>query len=250
MKKKIGAFSIAEAFIMLLVVSVAIGLSAPMVTKQIKHNNLSNVQTNKLGREIDSAKTQSRINREDINDLQAQINGTANDLESLIASKVDTDTVSALEERIEELERQLEERVVPSGTIAFFNGNCPTGWSNVNANWNGRFPRFAGNYNVCNVRGENTNGGCVDGVASTVTNNVGKFGGDTIRNVIGAFTNDTRSGSNESGPFSVTSSWGWGFKGGSAGSATYNMEMNLSRSVPTGVEVQPKSITLRGCIKN
>ena len=49
------AFSIAEAFIMLTVVSVALAAAAPMITKQIKHNNLSNVQTNLLGREINQA---------------------------------------------------------------------------------------------------------------------------------------------------------------------------------------------------
>ena len=60
---KIRAFSIAEAFIMLLVVSVAIGLSAPMMTKQIKHNNLSSVRANLFEREIE------RLQRQ-INDLR------------------------------------------------------------------------------------------------------------------------------------------------------------------------------------
>ena len=60
------AFSIAEAFIMLTIVSVALAAAAPIVTKQIKHNNLSNLQTNLLGREIDNT-------REDVQDNAVQI---------------------------------------------------------------------------------------------------------------------------------------------------------------------------------
>ena len=63
------AFSIAEAFIMLTVVSVALAAAAPMITKQIKHNNLSNVQTNLLGREINQAENRINVTNANIQDI-------------------------------------------------------------------------------------------------------------------------------------------------------------------------------------
>ena len=47
------AFSVAEAFVMLLVVSVVIGVGAPMITKQIKYNNLSDAQFTRVMRELE-----------------------------------------------------------------------------------------------------------------------------------------------------------------------------------------------------
>ena len=64
-----NAFSIAEAFIMLTIVSVALAAAAPMITKQIKHNNLSNVQTNLLGREINQAENRILATNANIRDI-------------------------------------------------------------------------------------------------------------------------------------------------------------------------------------
>ncbi len=49
------AFSVAEATIALLIGSVALGMAAPMITKQIKYNNMSEVQTRVLNQRIEKA---------------------------------------------------------------------------------------------------------------------------------------------------------------------------------------------------
>ena len=189
--------------------------------------------------------------------MQLQINGKVG-LDALTA-KADAQTVTQLQQRIEELETRLEEGLVPRGTIAFFAGNCPAGWSQVSTNWNGRFPRFAGNYNVCNVRGENATGSCIAGVAASVTNNVGRYGGDTIRNATGAFNMSMRDDSSVFRPWAIqsigvfTNSWHsqrWSISGGGGLLSNYTIDFNLSNSIPTGVETQPKFITLMGCVKN
>ena len=48
----IRAFSIAEAMIALLIGSLVLGFSAPMITKQLKHNNFTSVQSQILNKKI------------------------------------------------------------------------------------------------------------------------------------------------------------------------------------------------------
>ena len=76
-KKRVFAFSIAEAFIMLLIVSVALGAAAPMVTKQIKHNNLSDVQMQVVNRRVEQSINQ---NNQTIEELRAEIEELRNNL--------------------------------------------------------------------------------------------------------------------------------------------------------------------------
>ena len=52
--KTIKAFSIAEAMIALLIGTIILGFSAPMISKQVKNNNLTNTQMQILQRQIDS----------------------------------------------------------------------------------------------------------------------------------------------------------------------------------------------------
>jgi len=60
--KSIKAFSIAEAMIALLIGSLILGYSAPLITNQIKHNNMSDVQAQVLNRKIEELRaTQSSI---------------------------------------------------------------------------------------------------------------------------------------------------------------------------------------------
>ena len=51
-KNRRNAFSVAEALIALLIASLILGMSAPMISKQIKHNNLFSVQTSMLNKKI------------------------------------------------------------------------------------------------------------------------------------------------------------------------------------------------------
>ena len=58
----IKAFSVAEAMIALLIGSLILGYSAPMITGQIKHNNMSDVQAQVLNRKIEELRsTQANI---------------------------------------------------------------------------------------------------------------------------------------------------------------------------------------------
>ena len=111
------AFSVAEAMIALLIGTIVLGFSAPMITKQLKHNNYNVAQAQIINKRIDK----------------------------LIESN------NALKQEIETLKKS--SGGVPKGTVAFFNNTvvaesatnpCPKGWSLIDSNWQGRFPRFSG----------------------------------------------------------------------------------------------------------
>ena len=107
-------FSIAEALVALLIGSLILGFSAPMISKQIKHNNFSDTQTQIINRQIEQIKTQN-------NDLI---------------------------EEIKELKTKIATSEIPSHTIAFFNRtDCPKGWNAVKDKngkaINGYYPRIA-----------------------------------------------------------------------------------------------------------
>lgn len=53
LESRYRAFSVAEAFIVLLIGSIALGMSAPMITKQIKAQNMTDAQFQHLSREIE-----------------------------------------------------------------------------------------------------------------------------------------------------------------------------------------------------
>ena len=52
-----NAFSVAEALIALLIGSLILGASAPMISKQLKHNNMSDTQVQVLNRKIEELRT-------------------------------------------------------------------------------------------------------------------------------------------------------------------------------------------------
>ena len=55
------AFSIAEALVALLIGSIILGLSAPMISKQLKHNNLADVQAQFFSAEIEKLKNKREV---------------------------------------------------------------------------------------------------------------------------------------------------------------------------------------------
>ena len=137
---------------------------------------------------------------------------------------------------------------VPSGTIAFFAAStCPTGWSRVPDTYNGRFPRFAGEYTIS---------GHGDTADTTTTLSVGTTQEDAIRNIWGTNTVTTRDDSSShpvisSGIFSMADSWkSWGFSGGSGRASNYDLSIDASRVVPTDSENRPKAIALMGCVRD
>lgn len=68
-KNQRNAFSVAEALIALLIASLILGMSAPMISKQIKHNNFSSVQTSMLNKKIKTVQDVSDLNTNTITQI-------------------------------------------------------------------------------------------------------------------------------------------------------------------------------------
>ena len=93
MYKKVNfAFSIAEAFIMLTIVSVALAAAAPMITKQVKQNTLSNVQANILQREI--TRTTTSINENSLNIIDIIGEGRTSEEYAIYISDIERRTLA------------------------------------------------------------------------------------------------------------------------------------------------------------
>jgi len=217
------AFSVAEAMIALLIGTIVLGFSAPMISRQLKHNNYSDAQAQIINRRI----------------------------EKLIESN------NALKQEIETLKKS--SGGVPKGTVAFFNNTvvaesatnpCPKGWSLIDSNWQGRFPRFSGTnlmleYDTVNKTYKDT------GVEETLS--VGQIQEDAIRNITGTTFGEN---SFESGMVKLLSGafylgkennlWG----NPAADSDNSKIYFDSSRIVPTAVENRPRAIALLGCVKN
>ncbi len=212
------AFSVAEAMIALLIGSVALGMAAPMITKQIKSQNISD--------------TQFRI-----------INNRNQDL---------LERMNELEERIDELENA-DNTGIPRGTIAFFDSTveaesatnpCPRGWELISQNWNGRFPRFAGSHRILSydVNSKTLSETELDTIENL---NVGQVQEDAIRdiegNMLSTFNHEGEGALRGIDQFNG----GWGYVQG------YQPWMYISfiasRVVPTSAENRPKSVALLGC---
>ena len=180
--------------------------------------------------------------------------------------------------------RRVSQQLVPKGAIMFFGSDsCPDGWSAVN--FNGRFVRFAGAYDVCDISGENSDGTCVDSVAkANVSNPVGRKGGDTIRDYgeiassaanaesaensieIGATTQIAGKGafakSTQNWSAGNYSSYGYSNTWSTykttlildlsnvSGVSVETLNEKFSNLGPSGIEIAPKFVSLLGCIKN
>ncbi len=181
------SFSVAEAMITLLIVSVALAAMAPIMSRQIKNN-------------------------------------------------------SAVTQKLQ----------LPSGMISFFNKPCSAadgGWSDVPDAWKGRYPRIAGNYKVCDIKGENANGACSQGQISSKTISYGGLRGDAARKITGGFrlvgTYYDSWGVYEQ--IKELSEW--------AGHARYldeiaNLTFDSAKVVPVDDENRVKEVGLYMCVKN
>lgn len=56
------AFSVAEAMIVVLIGSIVLGMSAPMISRQLKHNNMNDVQFQVLNKKIQDLQAEVRAN--------------------------------------------------------------------------------------------------------------------------------------------------------------------------------------------
>ena len=66
------AFSLAEALVALLIGSLILGMSAPLITKQLKHNTFTDVQAQLLNRKVEDAKDEITTNA---NNIASILNG-------------------------------------------------------------------------------------------------------------------------------------------------------------------------------
>ena len=102
------AFSVAEAFIVLLVGSIALGMSAPMLTKQIKAQNMTDTQFRVINREADELRDLVNDLMEEIEDLRNNNNGST-----------------------------------PSGAVMYFDlSSCPEGWTPLT----NKYPKAANSF--------------------------------------------------------------------------------------------------------
>ena len=172
---------------------------------------------------------------------------TAGDLNGYATTATLNQQVSNLSQQIAALRTQLANaQGVPTGTIAFFAAaTCPTGWSKVPDTYNGRFPRFAGQYTISGY------GSVADTIATLA---VGATQEDKIRNITGTIKNVdvvTYKGGTPvaTGAFSYTITGSQ--KGYDGGYNSYaQLQINASNVVPTAAENRPKSIALLGCKKD
>lgn len=173
-----NAFSIAEVAIALLIGSVILGMSAPMISKQLQHNTLNDIKSRILKGEIEKVESKANTNITNIKNhdtkilnIQKQLTALekaldaieVNDyddeisaLESELSSKANSSTVTkisndltTLEETVGDLDEDvtdLEDKIknlVPKGAVMFFNlTSCPDGWSAI-TDMGGRYPRIA-----------------------------------------------------------------------------------------------------------
>ena len=261
-----SAFSIAEAFIMLTIVSVALAAAAPMITKQIKHNNLSNVQTNLLGREINQAETSINRNTTSINNINESIAELTADVEYILDNAVIQGLLSGnknYDNDIAQLREQLDgklnslqddvaglstdisdiKKLVPSGTIIFYDGtSCPSGWSVLT----NKYPN-AKNAFIRNLDGSGRS------LGNWQQNAAPEISGSFDANV-NDFVSYGRNEDKPKGSFYYTGEKGYGADGDFADfSGHVGFKASLSSSVygrNNATEIRPDNIAFLACRKN
>lgn len=104
--KRIKAFSLAEAMIALLIGTIVLGMSAPVITKSLKNGSIANIQLNILGKRIN--------NLEDIN-----ANTRLNTLEGYNAKTrlTNLEGIKA-DSRLKKLEKDLNKLLGDNGSIS------------------------------------------------------------------------------------------------------------------------------------
>lgn len=254
---KIRAFSIAEAMVVLLIASIALAASAPIISRQMKSSSTSSPEF--LKKVI-----KEELKQEILVELENKITSSDNQLKQEIINNLNDKISNSKTEVKNEIQREMKDKLVPSKTVAFFNStSCPSGWTRVNSSWNGRYIKISGNYNVCKFA-ENGSGGCdSNGIAkSNISYSTGTMFGDAIREITGRLSQGASTdGRSQLFAEPVYSSSGalWvetkrAQTGADSGVWLNNMtsaiRFQASRVVPVGNEVRPKTIVLLACMKS
>lgn len=256
-KSKIKAFSIAEAMITLTIFAVIAAAGAPLVSKQIKNNEFSDVQAKLLNTKIDNNKIETSGQIAALSKIIEDLDERLGKITTGLEDKVSKSDYGELKTNVETIEEKLE-NIVPKGTVAFFDlEDCPSGWAVIDASWNGRFPRFAGTYNVLSY---DTSTKAFNATGTSQTLGVGTKQEDAIRNITGTGPAFIVYGNNyyvhwllESGAMYHQQETGT-TKISGAGNLGNGTNPNLlyfdaSRVVPVSVENRPRSVALLGCVK-
>ena len=142
--------------IALTVMSVIAASVAPIVSKQVKINEMGDIQAQIINRKVEDVKSTATTNANDISqlndvvkNLQKQIETINSDLVKQLNLKANSETVTNLSESVTELEKEIE-KLTPSGAVVFFANNCPS-----NGKWTDVSNLYAGKYFRVLAEGEN-----------------------------------------------------------------------------------------------
>ncbi len=261
------AFSVAEAMIVLLIVSIALAAMAPILSKKTANNSGSfsdkwiytangkdisrPVNNVGIGLERNSNPNAKLHIKSSLDEQTFRIDVTASQKNSIIQIYKDNKLVTSMDK-----DGKWSPDSTPANAVMFFRSpNCPTGWAKADGienslNLQGRFLRGAGGYSTCSWDGANERYTNCSGNPNNAQYN-GAYE-DTGREIWGSFDLYGQTGVwQENGGF-------WGNPGSyDGGSITADGAKNVRSQVffsskyvsPRGPEFMPRNIALTPCIK-
>lgn len=210
MKNNKKAFSVAEATIALLIGSIALGMAAPMITKQIKQNNFNDTQF-------------SLLNQQNNNLLER-----INELEDIIRNLSDNDST-------------------PAGAVMFFDlSKCPSGWTELSSKYSKASGAFIRNLGESGRAVGSYQAGAVPDIELALR--VDYNGGSLTTNKLSEYGNDDNNrgalfptGGADEPMFNISKQSKTNRAGDLIKSDVYNKDVQ---------EVRPNNIALLACRKN
>ena len=261
------AFSVAEAMIALLIGTIVLGFSAPMITKQLKHNDFTSIQAQIMNKKIENVKDISDANAEKISqiigtktpiDYAAHIKSLETDINNLqaqIDAKVSTETLTnKITTEIKKLKEELKSKFVPSGAVMFFDLDaCPSGWTALNS----KYPKAANAF----IRNQSGSGRDIGNWQQNAAPNI--TGGFSTTDEYGYYINANNKkdfyGAFQKTTTSSENSHQYQVSGGRAdGGSKYILDASKSNAAygrkdsnnVAASEVRPDNIVLLACRKN
>ena len=205
--------------IALLIGSVALGMAAPMITKQIKQNNFTDTQFSVLRRQIE-------------------------ELNERITETPDGAVMFFLLSRCPDGWHPIND-YVSGGAASGLNGYFPR--------FAGSFSPAIGEHFVCD-KSDTKNKKCERVLRQKISNEPGTIYGDQIRNITGwggtanANADSTNSYGRVNGAFSYIKEQGTKVRS-STDARDWQVYFSAKNVVPTGIENRPLAVSLLGCVK-